>query len=74
VPAHVVKTRTAVSLVGESLEGSGTYIYDMGENVIGVPHIEIPADYIEEGRTVTVRYAEILYPELDEYVEKASTV
>lgn len=70
VPAHVVKTRTAAALVGESLEGSGTYIYDMGENVIGVPSITIPAEYVEPGQTVTLRYAEILYPELDEYVEK----
>ena len=66
-PAHVVRTRTAVELVGESKEGSGTYIYDMGENVIGVPSIEIPNTSVDPGETVTVRYAEILYPELEEY-------
>ena len=69
-PAHIVRTKAAVEALGESAEGSRTYIYDMGENVIGVPHIEIPAEYVDPGQTVTVRYAEILYPELGEYVEK----
>ena len=69
-PAGVVRTLTAVEGLGESLEGSGTYIYDMGENVLGVPHIEIPAEYTEPGALITIRYAEILYPELEEYVNK----
>ena len=69
-PAGVVRTLHAVESLGESLEGSGTYIYDMGENVLGVPHIEIPAEYTEPGALITVRYAEILYPELDEYINK----
>ena len=69
-PAHVVRSKAAVEALGESREGSGTYIYDMGENVIGVPRIEIPAEFVEKGKTVIVRYAEILYPDLDEYVEK----
>ena len=60
--ASVVKELDVKEALGESKEGSGSYIYDMGENVIGVPHITIPADYVDPGSTVTVRYAEILYP------------
>ena len=40
----------------------------MGENVIGVPQITIPDEYVDEGQEVTVRFAEILYPDnLAEY-------
>ena len=67
--ASVVKELDVKEALGESKEGSGSYIYDMGENVIGVPHITIPADYVDPGSTVTVRYAEILYPDLPEYQE-----
>lgn len=61
--ATVVKELDVKEALGESKEGSGSYIYDMDENVIGVPHITIPADYVDPGSTVTVRYAEILYPD-----------
>ena len=42
----------------------------MGENVIGVPKITIPEEYVDPGSTVTLRYAEILYPDLPEYQEQ----
>jgi len=66
---HVIRTLDSEYL-GESLEGSGSYLYDMGENVSGVPQITIPAELAQAGQTVTVRFAEILYPETDEYTEK----
>lgn len=39
----------------------GVYIYDMGQNLAGVPDITI-ADG-KEGQKLTLRYAEVLYPE-----------
>ena len=69
-PVHVIRELTAAECLGESLAGSGSYLYDMGENLVGVPSITIPAEYAKAGETLTLRYAEILYPALDEYVEQ----
>ena len=66
-PVHVIRTNEVVSALGETKPGSDAYLYDMGENVSGVPVITIPADYAKPGETMTVRFAEILYPELEEY-------
>lgn len=68
--ARIVKELDVQKALGESREGSGSYIYDMGENVIGVPKITIPEEYVDPGSTVTIRYAEILYPDLPEYQEQ----
>ena len=68
-PVHVIRTNEATAL-GASKEGENSYIYDMGENVSGVPVITIPDEYAKAGETVTVRFAESLYPELEEYTEK----
>ena len=40
----------------------GVFVYDMGQNIVGVPRITI-ADG-RAGRTLTLRYAEMLYPDL----------
>ena len=66
-PVHVIRTNEVVFSLGETKPGSDAYIYDMGENVSGVPVITIPAEYAKPGETITVRFAEILYPELEEY-------
>jgi alpha-L-rhamnosidase len=57
--------------VNETKPGSGTYIYDMGENVVGLPRITIPDDgYVSNGDELILRYAEILYPDnLAEYTD-----
>ena len=64
---HIIGELTAVECLGEAKEGSGSYIYDMGENVMGIERLTIPADYVEEGDEVIVRFAEVLYPDLKEY-------
>lgn len=66
-PVHVIRVTTAQDALGETKEGSGSYLYDMGENVSGVPLITIPEEYVKPGETLTLRFAEILYPELEEY-------
>ncbi len=42
----------------------GVFVYDMGQNLVGVPRIRI--DRGQPGRTVTLRFAEMLYPDLPE--------
>ena len=69
-PVHVIRETVAQACLGETREGTGAYLYDMGENVSGVPVITIPEEYAKPGETLTVRFAEILYPELAEYVEQ----
>ena len=43
----------------------GVFVYDMGQNMVGVPKINLNA--IEKGKTIALRYAEVLYPNLAEY-------
>ncbi|MEZ5072965.1 MAG: family 78 glycoside hydrolase catalytic domain [Bacteroidales bacterium] len=42
----------------------GVYVYDMGQNFVGVPRITLPEG--REGDTLVLRVAEILYPDLPE--------
>lgn len=53
--------------IGEFRKGSGTYIYDMGVNMVGFPRITLQGD---AGRRIVIRTAEIRYPELQEYMDK----
>lgn len=42
----------------------GVFIYDMGQNMAGVPEIRLEG---RKGQRITLRYAEMLYPEMEEY-------
>lgn len=73
-PVRVIKTIEAKSVNKSSghkdASGRYSYIYDMGENVLGVPRIEIPAGALKPGSQLIIRYAEILYPsQLKQYQE-----
>lgn len=70
---HVSGELTATACLGEAKAGTGSVIYDMGENVNGVPQITVPAGMASAGDTIILRYAEVLYPDLPEYRE-AGTV
>jgi len=43
----------------------GVFVYDMGQNMVGVPKIML--NNVAKGKTITLRYAEVLYPNLPEY-------
>lgn len=45
----------------------GVFVYDFGQNIAGIPEILLPAG---PGGTVSLRYAEILYPDLPEYADR----
>lgn len=49
-------------------EQNDSYIYDMSENIAGIPQITIPEGYVDEGSEVVIRMAEILYPQATEEV------
>jgi alpha-L-rhamnosidase len=58
-PAGVFKTLTAKSV--EEVR-KGVYVYDMGQNFVGVPRISIAN--CKAGQKMIVRFAEMLYPDL----------
>ncbi len=59
--AGVFKTLTAQSVKEVR---PGVYVYNLGQNIVGVPRIAIAEG--KPGRKLTVRYAEMLYPDLKE--------
>lgn len=59
---------TAISLLKPR---PGVYIYDMGQNMAGIPCVTIQG---KEGQEIVMRYAEVLYPELNEYSGKSGTM
>jgi alpha-L-rhamnosidase len=61
VSPGVFKTLTARSV---REVGDGVYVYDMGQNFVGVPRISFPDG--RAGRRVVLRAAEMLYPDLPE--------
>jgi len=62
LPPTVVKSLPARSV--EEVR-PGVFVYDMGQNMVGVPRIRI-ADG-QAGDTVVLRYAEVRYPDLPDY-------
>lgn len=43
----------------------GVYVYDMGQNMVGVPSIALNG--FEAGQKINLRFAEVKYPDLPEY-------
>ncbi|MGI6577908.1 MAG: family 78 glycoside hydrolase catalytic domain [Eubacteriales bacterium] len=60
-PVRVVKTIRAKSMT-EPIPG--VYVYDMGQNMAGVPQITLKG---QRGSMAVLRYGEVLYPKLPEY-------
>ncbi len=59
-----IKELTAISM--EEVR-PGVYIYDMGQNMVGVPRIALTG--MKAGQEITLRFAEVKYPDLPEYKE-----
>jgi alpha-L-rhamnosidase len=47
----------------------GVYVYDMGQNMVGVPHINLGKT--KKGQQIVLRFAEVLYPNLPQYGDLA---
>ncbi|MEC0282889.1 family 78 glycoside hydrolase catalytic domain [Terribacillus saccharophilus] len=59
--AQIVETLTAKSM--EEVR-PGVYVYDMGQNMVGVPQIKLKKQKADE--EITLRYAEMLYPDSED--------
>ncbi|WJG09683.1 family 78 glycoside hydrolase catalytic domain [Aliiglaciecola sp. LCG003] len=58
-PASVFKVLTAQSVQEVR---PGVFVYDLGQNIVGVPRIDFAQG--KEGQVITLRFAEMLYPDL----------
>jgi alpha-L-rhamnosidase len=67
--ATIVKTMPAVSM--EEVRPK-VYVYDMDQNMVGVPQIAIKNG--KKGQVITLRFAEVKYPNLKEYGENVGMV
>lgn len=61
-------------LTAQSMEEvrPGVYVYDMGQNMVGVPKITLNG--MEPGRKINLRFAEVKYPDLPEYKENVGMI
>lgn len=50
----------------------GVYVYDMGQNMVGIPNITLTAE--TAGNTIKLRYAEVKYPDLPEFAENVGMI
>lgn len=64
-----IKELTAISV--EEVR-PGVFIYDMGQNMVGVPKIYLKD--IEPGKNIVMRFAEVKYPNLPAYTENVGMV
>lgn len=55
--------RSTVQLTAQSVAEPlpGIYVYDMGQNMVGVPCLRLKGD---TGQEITIRYGEMNYPEV----------
>lgn len=68
IGAKVVKELTPLSV---DEVRPGVFVYDLGQNMVGFPRIEING---EAGTEVIMRYAEVLYPDLPEHEGLEETI
>ena len=60
--ASIVKSLRAKSV--EEVR-PGVFVYDMGQNMVGFPEIQLPQGKARD--TITLRYGEVKYPDLEAY-------
>jgi len=68
-PIRTVKELTAISV--EEIR-PGVYVYDMGQNMAGVPQINLKD--VLPGSKIVLRFAEVKYPNLPEYKENTGMI
>ncbi len=68
-PVKVVKE---LSPIGYEEVRPGVFVYDMGQNMVGFPKITL--ENCTKGDTITLRYAEVKYPDLEEYKANAGMI
>ena len=70
-PPKVITELSAKSVTKVS---PGVFIYDMGQNMVGVPQVSLTSIDAKTSEPIVLRYSEVLYPELPEYQDKKNTL
>ena len=55
-----VRNHIVLQAVSVSEPKPGVFVYDMGQNMVGVPRIRLQG---RSGQVITFRYGEMIYPE-----------
>lgn len=66
---ETVKKVKELTAIGVTEVRPGVFVYDMGQNMAGVPCISLQG--MEPGTKIMLRFAEVKYPDLPEYKENA---
>ncbi|MCR4810234.1 MAG: glycoside hydrolase family 78 protein [Prevotella sp.] len=66
-----VGLHTILQAVSVNEVSPGVFVYDMGQNMAGFPRVTLRN--LNNGQQLTFRYAEVLYPDLPEYVNDSVT-
>ena len=61
---HVNKVKELTAISIEEVR-PGVFVYDMGQNMVGIPRIKLSG--MTPGKKITIRYAEVKYPDLPAY-------
>jgi alpha-L-rhamnosidase len=67
-----VKKVTELSAIAVEEVRPGIFVYDMGQNMAGVPKISLNG--MKPGQKITLCYAEVKYPDLPEYKDNAGMI
>lgn len=70
-PDPGVKETERLTAIAVSEPRPGVYIYDMGQNMAGIPRIVVEG---KNGQEIILRFAEVLYPDLPKYEGKIGTM
>lgn len=65
LPGDAVRKIKEITAIGVEEVRSGVFIYDMGQNIAGVPKINFSD--LQKGQKIVLRFAEVKYPNLPEY-------
>ena len=66
--------RNVITLTAQQVEEvrPGVFVYDMGQNMVGVPEVMIRDG--QPGQTITLRFAEMKYPDLEEHGDNTGMI
>lgn len=72
LPGNAIRAVDTLKAVSVKEVRPGVFVYDMGQNMAGVPDITFRG--LRPGTEVCMRFAEVLYPELPEYKDREGTL
>lgn len=69
---QTVKAKTELTALSMEEVRPGVFVYDMGQNMVGVPKIKLSG--MKPGTRICLRFAEVKYPDLPEYKDNTGMI